>query len=59
MPTRDHGDQCAEFKPKKPEPSYDETRKRSGLDASTHIEEGDLFKFDDEVVPLLEVSLCS
>ncbi len=48
------GSQTAAFKQRPPSPPF--IPKKTGVDVSTHIEEGELFNFDVEVTPLLDVS---
>ncbi|CAD7959162.1 unnamed protein product [Amoebophrya sp. A120] len=45
--------QTDNFKPRPPEPKF--VPKKTGVDAATHIPEGELFKFDTEIEPVLNV----
>lgn len=45
--------QTDEFKPKPPEPQY--VPKKTGVDSSTQVEQNELFDFDREVEPILNV----
>jgi hypothetical protein len=47
--------QCDEFLPKPPSPKY--VPKKTGIDKTTQIGDYDLFEFDREVQPILNVLL--
>jgi len=48
--------QTDEFLPEEPPEAY--VPQKTGIDAYTQVEDGELFKFDDEVEPILDVIVC-